>query len=829
MRLPNPFRDWSIRFKLYALLVFCGGLALLLAGVFLQISGRQGIRQGAVLELKTEGEIICDGVTAALTFGDEKAATEILTTLREDRNALGAAVYDARGSLFASWERSSGENPGDLLPAPPPGREHQPGSVYGKDSGFIWLPITFQGRQIGTLAIRETLKYWQYYERQGAVIADLALLGALGLSLLGSSRLLRTITRPLARLSQLAKSVSMDRDYSVRAERLSGDEIGVLVDSFNEMLAQIGARDEALRESEERFALAARGANDGLWDWKASTGLMYMSARGNQILGLPDEEHYWKVEDWNHNLHPSDQQRVASELRDLYERRCDEWNLEYRVRHASGASVWISSRGRAVMNAAGAIVRIAGSLTDITAGKVADALTGLNSRFYFLDRLENAIETASEAGSSFAVLFLDLDRFKLVNDSLGHAAGDELLVEVARRLRFAVHSEERIGAHSVVARLGGDEFAVLLCGVSQREAEELAERILGELSAPFRLGSRQMFPGVSIGIAMSNSGQNAADLLRNADTAMYQAKQSGRGRVEVFDEEMRNRAMARMEIEAGLRQAIAKNQLVVFYQPQVLVAGGRMHGFEALVRWQHPERGLIPPIEFISIAEESDLIVSLGRWVLEEACRQMAKWQGQFHLDPPLTMSVNVSYKQLRDPGFIDDVRRVLRESGLEPHSLRLEMTESILMADGEEPAATLRQLKDIGIGLEIDDFGTGYSSLSCLKSLPFDTVKIDRSFVRELGGSRDATEIVRAILDLAGSMTMDVIAEGVETEAQLRELSSLGCSLAQGYLFSRPVKAGDAAVLLEDEVFSSGMQHLGMSIREGQPTEEQSPAPVSA
>ena len=248
-----------------------------------------------------------------------------------------------------------------------------------------------------------------------------------------------------------------------------------------------------------------------------------------------------------------------------------------------------------------------------------------------------------------------------------------------------------------------------------------------------------------------------------------------------------------------------------------------MKGFEALVRWQHPDRGLIPPNEFIAIAEETDLIISLGRWVLVEACRQMTEWQRRFPLDPALTMSVNVSYKQLQDPAFIDDVKHALLESGIAPHSLRLEMTESILMTDGEETTAALRRLKSMGIGLEIDDFGTGYSSLSCLQRLPFDTVKIDRSFVRELGGNRGATEIVRAILDLAGSMTMDVIAEGVETSDQLRELSSLGCPLAQGYLFSKPVTAVAAGSFIEDEAFRRGMDQLrlvtcGSEIAETEP-----------
>jgi diguanylate cyclase (GGDEF)-like protein/PAS domain S-box-containing protein len=805
MSYGSQFRNRSIRFKLSALAAFNSGFAIVLVGLFLLVYERVELHQAAAQGLFAQAGVVADGSTAALSFADEQAASETLTALRSDPTLVEAAIYDAKDHLFAWYERT----PSGGVPDRPPERAVPAGESFENGNLLVSRAIVLRGQRIGTVYLKESLTELDSRRRRYMGVLGLVLVAAFGIALFLSTKMQRSITRPLAELSSLARLISTQKDYSVRAKRHAGDEVGVLVDSFNEMLAQIGSGEEALRESEERFALAARGANDGLWDWKRSTGLLYLSPRGNQMFGYPEVERYWSVSDFAEQVHRSDRERVIADWKKGVRDGREEFVSEYRMRHASKSSIWVLSRGKAVKDTAGTVVRIAGSLTDITEGKIADALTGLHSRFYFLDRLESALDALANGGSRFAILFLDLDRFKIVNDSLGHAAGDELLVEIARRLRLGVQGAGRETKQSVVARFGGDEFAVLLNGAGPAEAAEIAQRILCDLSTPFRLGSRQMFPGVSIGIAPSGSGYTPEDLLRNADTAMYHAKQSGRGRVEVFDEQMRNHALARMEIETDLRAAVEQNQLVVFFQSQVEVVSGRMHGFEALVRWRHPKRGLIPPGEFISIAEETDLIIPLGRVVLTEACRQMAAWQKQFQLDPPLTVSVNVSYKQMKDPGFVQDVRRILEATELAPHSLRLEMTESTVMTDAEETIETLRQLKAMDIGLEIDDFGTGYSSLSCLKRLPFDTVKIDRSFVRELGGNEEAAEIVRAILDLASSMTLEVVAEGVETNAQLKALKSLGCSLAQGFLFSKPVAAGAAQLLVEDEAFRRGLASL--------------------
>jgi diguanylate cyclase (GGDEF)-like protein/PAS domain S-box-containing protein len=508
------------------------------------------------------------------------------------------------------------------------------------------------------------------------------------------------------------------------------------------MLFQIEIREEArkkaeesLRESEQRYALAASAANDGLWDWKLTTGVVYFSPRWNEMLGYPETENWTNPEDWFSRIHPSDRERVTSGIAEHHRGITKEFVSEYRMRKKSGEFIWMLSRGMAVRNEDGIAVRMAGSQTDITEGKIADPLTGLPNRLYFLDKLEVCIDAARYRNTQFAVLFLDLDRFKLVNDSLGHAAGDELLIGVAERVRSCVStfSFAQDNNHSVIARLGGDEFAILVNDVQDAgDATVVAREILDKPALPFLFDGRPLFANASIGIALSSSGKTPEDLLRNADTAMYQAKAKGRARFELFDESMRERATARLGIETDLRRAISTEQLLLYYQPEISLIDLKVTGYEALVRWNHPERGLLTPEQFIPVAEESDLIIRVGRWVLEEACRQMAEWHENFTFDPPLSMSVNVSPRQLSDPRFAEDLENILVVTGLNPRFLKLEMTESSIMGNPEVTLATLLRLKVLNIGLEMDDFGTGYSSLSYLQRFPFDTVKIDRSFIRE-------------------------------------------------------------------------------------------------
>jgi diguanylate cyclase (GGDEF)-like protein len=423
-----------------------------------------------------------------------------------------------------------------------------------------------------------------------------------------------------------------------------------------------------------------------------------------------------------------------------------------------------------------------------------DPLTGLPNRAMFTELLRAAVDNArARSGRQFAVLFLDVDRFKNINDSLGHTHGDLLLAAFAQRLEGCLRPVDTL------ARFGGDEFAILLDGVGDRgDALRVAERIQTELSLPFTLGQHTAFTTVSIGIAMSAYGyERAEDILRDADTAMYRAKEGGKARYEVFDQTMRASAIALLRLENDLRQAIEQGQLLIHYQPIVALGTGRLFGFEALLRWRHPERGLIPPAEFIPVAEDTGLIVPIGQWVLEEACRQTHEWQKTSPSSRGLTISVNLSGKQVMQPALIEQVAAALRKTGLDPRCLKLEITESVVMENADAANTMLRQLRALGVQLSIDDFGTGYSSLSYLHRFPVNYLKVDRSFVSRMGGGDDNTEIVRTICTLAHNLGLEVIAEGIETEGQNEQLKALGCEYGQGYLFSRPVAAAAAEALL--------------------------------
>lgn len=419
-----------------------------------------------------------------------------------------------------------------------------------------------------------------------------------------------------------------------------------------------------------------------------------------------------------------------------------------------------------------------------------DLLTGLPNRTLFTKQLDHAIERAKkDAGYSFAVLFLDLDRFKNINDSLGHDVGDLLLKEIARRLRTRVHATD------AVARLGGDEFVVLLENTADlRNATEVAKRLQDEIRAPLKLYGHELFTTASIGVVLGSARYDKPEeLLRDADTAMYRAKEGGKARHAVFDVAMRTRAVSLLRLETDLRRAVEQGEFVVYYQPIVWLASGEVMGFEALVRWKHPERGLVPPKEFVLLAEETGLIDPIGLFVLREACAQAALWHSRFPDHRPLTMSVNVSGVQLARPDLADKVANVLEDTGVDGRALVLEITESALIRDEAAAAATFSRLKDLGVQVYVDDFGTGHSSLAALHRYPVDALKIDRSFVSGVGISEEKEEIVQTISSLAHHLGMNVAAEGIETSEQLERLREMGCDRGQGSLFSRPI-TGEAA-----------------------------------
>jgi diguanylate cyclase (GGDEF)-like protein/PAS domain S-box-containing protein len=421
-----------------------------------------------------------------------------------------------------------------------------------------------------------------------------------------------------------------------------------------------------------------------------------------------------------------------------------------------------------------------------------DSLTLLPNRALFSDRLEQALVRTARRQSNVGLLYLDLDNFKLINDGLGHQAGDELLVEAATRLQSCVREEDTL------ARLGGDEFVILLGHATEAEAVQAAERIEQQFMRPFRIEGHDFVVTVSIGIALSDSAQELPDnLLRNADLAMYSAKAGGRAGHVVFQASMRTDSLSRLSLENDLRGAIQRGELRVHYQPIVILDSGRVTEVEALVRWLHPTRGLMEPADFIPVAEETGLIVPIGQWVLEEACRQVAAWRVDFPVKPALTVSVNLSPRQFQQLTLAEQVSTVLRKTGLAPAALKLEITEGAIMRDVEATIKTLEQLKELGVKIAIDDFGTGYSSLAYLKRLPLDILKIDRSFIKGIGHDPEDTAIVRAIISMAKSLNLSVTGEGIETAEQATLLRGWACELGQGYFFGRPLNTGALTELL--------------------------------
>ena len=655
--------------------------------------------------------------------------------------------------------------------------------------------------------------------RKGNV--DLVLLDSMmpGLTGVDVLRLLRAV-HTAEQLPVIMVTALNDSSKIVEALNLGANDYVTKPVDFPVALARIRsqlarkAAEKALRQSEERYALAARGSNFGLWDWDLISHRVYYSDRWKAILGYAPDEISDAEEEWFSRVHPDDAVNWRRALEHHWAlASSDALESEFRMLHRLGSYRWVRCRGAVVRDAEAKPVRMAGSLADITDAKVYDSLTGLANRLLFQEHLEQALCTYKrDPSSQFAVLFLDLDRFKLINDSLGHAAGDQLLVAAAERLNRHVriaHSPSRANPRDLVARLGGDEFAILLTGlVDLDEAQTIASRIRDQFIEPFELSGRSVSCTASIGIAPGNpSYQTVAEIVRDADTAMYNAKAMGRSRYEVFNEEMRVRLLQRMEIESDLRQAIQRDEIAVHYQAKVRLADEKICGFEALARWTHPKYGSIPPSEFIPIAEDMGAIQDLGMSVLRQACNQMRRWHLEYPTIPPLEISVNLSPLQFRQIDLVDQIMRVVKSSGIPPSTLQLEITESVLMDNRPEVLAMLTRLKEQGIGLKIDDFGTGYSNLSRLTNLPFDSLKIDRSFVVQLSGEQPNLDLIDSIVSLARALGMDVCAEGVERLDQASALRTIGCGFAQGFYFSRPVTPDEAERLIAQQSEAQGVK----------------------
>lgn len=583
--------------------------------------------------------------------------------------------------------------------------------------------------------------------------------------------------------------------------------IGIVYLTYQTYLKNIESAERhvsELKESEERFRSA--------FDY-AAIGMALVSPEGRwlqvnhslcDIVGYSEQE--LLEMDFQSITHPDDLAAILTHTHQLLEGKTPTHHTEKRYVHKSGQEVWVFLSISRIRDAQTGLPRLIFQIQDIADRKRAehqllhdafhDNLTGLPNRALFVDRLKQALARTKRLGQhKFAVLFLDLDRFKVINDSLGHMVGDQLLVGIARRLETCLRPGD------TVARLGGDEFTILLEDICDtNEAVQVAQRVEKELSLPFNLRGHEVFTSVSIGIAPGETGYNRPDeILRDADTAMYRAKSLGKARHEVFDKAMHAQAINLLQLETDLRRAVEREEFFLHYQPIISLETGAISGFEALLRWQHPAHGLISPAEFIPVAEETGLILPIGHWALREACRQANAWQQQMPGYANLSISVNLSGKQFSQPLLVEQVNQVLQETNLNPGSLKLEITETVVMENIEAATNMLGQLRALGVKSSIDDFGTGYSSLSYLHRFPSSTLKIDRAFVSRMTDHSDNLEIVRTIIMLARNLGMDVVAEGAETKEQVEQLRALECDYVQGFYFSKPLSAAAAADLLSN------------------------------
>jgi diguanylate cyclase (GGDEF)-like protein/PAS domain S-box-containing protein len=564
---------------------------------------------------------------------------------------------------------------------------------------------------------------------------------------------------------------------------------------------EIALQTEKLRISEQKYALAAQGSNDGLWDWNVTSGELIFSPRCLEMLGYSSNENSFNtMDDWIASIHPDYQNTFRKILADHISGQAPRLKSEYLMRHHDGTYHWMLTRGLAARDKDDKAVRMAGSQSDITMQKTYeqelihtayhDALTGLPNRDLFIKNLKDAIdEKAQKPALLTAILFLDLDRFKVINDSLGHDIGDKLLIGIAKRLKKCLRP------HDSAARLGGDEFTVLLRDIRDlEEAKNIANRILEQLAEPFNLNGNDVFASASIGITLlTKEFKDSDSLLRNADLAMYRAKSAGRGRFELYDSEMHTQVKNQLEIETELRRAVDRDEILLYYQPIIDLHTKELIGLEALVRWKHREKGMIPLSDFLPVAEETGMILPLGEHIFSTACQQLNQWKRTIGDDKKLAVSINISARQIRDLSYMQKLLEVLKQFSFDPGFIKIEVTESAIMSNLEEAEWILNQIKELGADLAIDDFGTGYSSFSYLHRFPFDILKLDHSFIQKIPEFNKTYMLVRGIISLSHDIGIKVIAEGIETEYQQIHLTKMNCDYAQGYYYAKPMPVKEA------------------------------------
>jgi len=784
-----------LKTKLIASIVFTSVIAVMLTSFALVQYDRNQEIENVSEDMRILAAIIANRSTAALIFGDARQAESNLKALGENPNVVLACIYDSGKEVFAYHHFTHL----DQQPCPSEPLD----LALSIDTAIeIYEPIEVDGLLIGTLYMNLSLDWLAPRWRQQLLFISLVAGLVLLLAMVIAKYLQQILVRPIQHIATTARNITEKKDYSLRAPVGVKDELGDMADVFNTMLNKIESETLRLYSSEEKFRQLSALSPVGIFQINLQHEITYVNSRWSDITGI--NHPLANLELWLNRIRIEDRRRTLKAWSNLIQNH-EEFVVEVGFEKEDGDITWAIIEASVLYDGKGEEYGYMGAISDITDLKNAqlqmenlafyDPLTGLSNRRLFKDRLNKAVAESKRRGDFIALLFLDLDQFKRINDSLGHDAGDQLLVEIARRLEHSVRETD------TVSRIGGDEFTVLLSDIdSSHGVRHIAEKILTGLCKPIMLKNQEIINTVSIGITLApTDGDDANTLMRNADMAMYQAKAMGRNNYQFFSEEMNKEMMGYLEIEKDLRTSIdADDEFVIFYQPKIDLINYRVIGAEALIRWQPKGKDMVSPDRFIPIAEESGLIVPIGKYVLRHACLQVRRMMDTKIWPKGAKVAVNLSARQFSDPGLISSMKEILEITRCPVDALELEITESTLMDNVESAILTMRKIQQMGISIAIDDFGTGYSSLSYLKRFPIDVLKVDRSFVTDIPNDLSDMEITAAVIAMAHKLNLKVVAEGIETQEQIDFLRSNRCEYGQGFLIARPMSASQLEAYIQ-------------------------------
>jgi len=832
MKFIPDLSNWSLRKKLVFLITLGSAISMLVSFSVLFGSSLRSSHNESLQQLSGISDILAENSQAALVFGDRTEAQRLLETLREHREIETAWILDSKGNALATWNRNGIVK---LVPDDYRVASKQLRSEIWMNNADLYRPVVRGNERIGYILLQA-----DFSERWNNYLANFETgLAVFALSLLViyflATRLQRVISQPIRDVANTARTIANDKTYELRVPHHSSDEIGDLIMAFNHMLSEIQDRDESLLRHQDRLekevakrttelartndelALAAKISRLGYWEYDVARreftfndqyySLHFATARQVGGYRMSYENFAQRF------VHPEDANRISDHIQ--LELDSDEADFvvetEIRTQCTDGSMRWMRVRFKSLIDHQGHKYKLTGVSQDITEKKRSeetiwqqanfDPLTDLPNRRMFQDRLELEIKKSNRDRSPLALMFIDLDKFKEVNDTLGHDKGDILLVEAAHRIARCVRESD------TVARLGGDEFTVILSELDDTNSvERIAQAIINALVAPFQLEEDIAFVSASIGITLyPNDATNLEMLMSNADQAMYASKSAGRNRFSYFTQSLQEAALNRMHLINDLRTALSGNQFRLHYHPIVELDSGIIHKAEALIRWQHPDRGLINPAEFIMLAEESGMIIDIGDWVFREAVQQVQRLRATHH--PKFQISVNKSPVQFRnDERYFRDWIPHLQQLKMPGQCIAIEITEGLLLDATATVKSKLLELRDAGIQVALDDFGTGYSSLSYLKKFDIDYIKIDRSFVRNLTATSNDMALCEAIIVMAHKLGLKVIAEGIETATQRHLLAAAGCDYGQGYFFAPPLPAPEFEALLKTSAAQSNI-----------------------